>query len=144
MECEFCEIAMGRASAQIAWQTRNVTVFADHNPIRTGHVQIIPRAHYTCFDDLPSSLASEIMLLGQHIARSQKRLYGVNRIAFAFSGSDVAHCHAHVFPIHEKTDLTSMRYFQGPVPDRHIIEQANTVALAQTATSLARALCEEI
>jgi histidine triad (HIT) family protein len=34
----------------------------------------------------------------------------VRRIAFAFTGGDVDHAHAHVFPIVEKTDITSRRY----------------------------------
>jgi hypothetical protein len=37
-----------------------------------------------------------------------KALYGVPRVAFLFTGGD--HAHAHVVPMHEKTDITSQRY----------------------------------
>lgn len=39
-----------------------------------------------------------------------KELYKVERVAFFFTGTDVAHAHAHVVPIHEKMDVTSARY----------------------------------
>ena len=42
--------------------------------------------------------------------RALKALYGVPRVAFLFSGGDHAHAHAHVIPMHQKTDITSRRY----------------------------------
>ena len=39
-----------------------------------------------------------------------KQLYKVERVAFFFTGTDIAHAHAHVVPIHEKMDVTSARY----------------------------------
>ena len=32
------------------------------------------------------------------------------RVGFQYSGGDLPHAHAHVIPLHEKTDLTSRRY----------------------------------
>ena len=32
-------------------------------------------------------------------------------VAFLFTGGDVAHAHAHVVPMHEKTGITSRRCF---------------------------------
>lgn len=112
-DCEFCAIASGETGAAIAIQTERLVVFADHAPIRTGHMQIIPRAHFTSFDDLPPDLAAEIVVLGQRIARVQKRLYGVERVGFVFTGNEIPHVHAHVIPLHAATDVTSLRYFEG-------------------------------
>ena len=39
-----------------------------------------------------------------------KEVYQVERVAFLFTGGDVPHVHAHVVPMHEKTDITSARY----------------------------------
>ncbi|MER9200737.1 hypothetical protein NKJ28_23470 [Mesorhizobium sp. M0145] len=52
------------------------------------------------------------MALGQKIARAQKRLYGVERVAFLFAGGDVPHAHDHVVPMVENTDITSRRYIK--------------------------------
>jgi diadenosine tetraphosphate (Ap4A) HIT family hydrolase len=39
-----------------------------------------------------------------------KRIEGVQRVAFCFSGSDIPHAHAHLVPLHASTDITSRRY----------------------------------
>lgn len=109
--CIFCKIAAGTASAQILHRSDRCLVFFDTAPIREGHVQIIPRAHYTCFDDMPAALAAEIMMLGQRIAKALKAHYGVSRVGFVYSGNDVAHAHAHVVPLLHHDDITSARYF---------------------------------
>lgn len=140
MTCAFCDIAACRAPAAFAYRGGGLSVFADQNPIRPGHVQIIPDAHFETFEALPGALASTIMLLGQRVARAQKRLYGVKRIGFVFSGHDVAHAHAHLIPLHEKTDLTSLRYFalgsNLPLRDIHVDPDEMT----RTAHALAEAL----
>jgi len=110
--CLFCDIAQGRIGATVVLESDRLLAFLDIHPIRRGHVQIIPREHFICFDDLPTDVASEIVAVGQAIARVQKRLYKVDRVAFLFTGGDVAHAHAHVVPMVEKTDITSRRYIQ--------------------------------
>ncbi|MDJ0825107.1 MAG: HIT family protein [Rhodobacter sp.] len=114
--CEFCRIAQGTAPAAVAFASARVVAFADRRPIRPGHVQVIPRCHVESFDDLDEDLAAEIILLGQRIARAQKRIYGVRRVGFVFTGNDVPHAHAHLIPLHAADDVTSARYSDPGVP----------------------------
>ena len=37
-------------------------------------------------------------------------LYGGPRVAFLFTGGDVPHAHAHLMPMHEKTDSRRKRF----------------------------------
>ena len=108
--CPFCKIAAGALSAHIVYKDDDVCAFLDNGPIRSGHVQIIPHAHVALFDDLSPELALAVLSLGQRIAKVQKRIWGVDRVAFLFTGGDVPHVHAHLVPMHEKTDITSARY----------------------------------
>jgi histidine triad (HIT) family protein len=109
--CPFCAIADGRIKAHKIYEGERICAFLDIQPIRPGHVQIVPRQHYDYFEDLPPDLAAEILALGQKVAKALKRIYGVERVGFLFTGGDVAHAHAHLVPMHEKTDVTSLRYF---------------------------------
>ena len=109
-------------------------------PIRPGHVQIAPKAHYDTFEVLPPDLAAEILVLGQRLARAMKRLYGVERVAFLFSGGDIAHAHAHLVPMHEKTDITSRRYIVDDAPTFASLPRASSEELAKTARDLRDAL----
>jgi histidine triad (HIT) family protein len=108
--CLFCQIGAGRTEAHEIFRNDRIVAFLDTSPIRDGHVQIIPLEHFATFEALPPDVCSEIMLLGQRIAATQKTLYSVERVAFMFTGGDVPHAHAHVFPLVEKTDVTSRRY----------------------------------
>lgn len=85
-------------------------VFVDNAPIRRGHLQIIPKEHFVYFDDLPPPLAGKIVNLGQNLAKRLKKLYNVERVGFAFTGNDVQHAHAHIVPLHDRTDITSRQY----------------------------------
>ena len=87
-----------------------VVAFLDIAPMRPGHTVIVPRQHVETYEQLPAALAGRILSIGQQLARRMKELYKVERIAFFFTGTDIAHAHAHVVPIHEKMDVTSARY----------------------------------
>lgn len=109
-DCIFCRIASGDIPAAIVAEEDDLVAFLDINPIRTGHVQIVPRAHHPYFDDLPQETAGRIIMLGQRIARAQKQIWQVQRVGFMFTGTDISHAHAHVVPLVRFDDLTSRRY----------------------------------
>jgi histidine triad (HIT) family protein len=114
IECVFCRIARGEVPAVLVHEDAELVAFLDRGPIRPGHTQIISRTHVATFELLPPDLAARIVELGQQRARRMKEVYGVDRVAFLFTGGDVAHVHAHVVPMHEKTDITSARYIVSP------------------------------
>ncbi|MEM6339593.1 MAG: HIT family protein [Pseudomonadota bacterium] len=142
MTCDFCDIVSGRAPAHIVWQDDDVMVFADHQPIRAGHVQIIPKRHYSYFDDLPEPLIGLIVRLGQRLARAQKVIFGVPRVGFVFTGNDVPHCHAHLIPLHDAGDVTSLRYFDRVSVLKRRDLSVPSADLQQMAKRLGRALEE--
>ena len=109
-DCLFCRIASGESPSHAVYADERLYAFLDIHPIRPGHVQVIPRDHHACFDELPPDLASNIVGLGQRLAIALKRIYGVPRVGFAFTGNDIAHAHAHVVPLVCGTDITSRRY----------------------------------
>lgn len=110
--CIFCSIAAGEIPAHVVYEDEQLKAFLDIHPIRPGHVLIIPKAHYDYYDDLPPEVAAAIVHLGQRLGKAMKAAYGVERVAFVFTGTDVAHTHAHVLPMHEKTDITSPVYIE--------------------------------
>ena len=109
-ECPFCKIADKSIRAAVLWEDADLLVFLDRCSIREGHSQVITKRHYETFDKMPAELAGRMVKVGQLLARRLKTIYGVERVAFLFTGGDVPHVHAHVVPMHEKTDITSARY----------------------------------
>lgn len=109
-DCLFCRIAAKQVEAVILCEDEELLAFLDIVPIRNGHSQIIPKQHYETFDVMPRELAGRIIALAQDLAKRFKASYEVERVAFLFTGGDVPHAHAHVIPMHEKTDVTSAQY----------------------------------
>ncbi len=142
-QCLFCRIASGKIATHEVYRNDRILAFLDIGPIREGHVQIIPVDHYETFEVLPPEICAEILHLGQRLARVQKKLYGVERVAFMFTGGDVPHAHAHVVPLVEKTDITSRRYIVEPKLTWRAIPAPDDDVQRATAETLTKSLRED-
>ena len=138
--CLFCRIAAREIPAEIVAETDTLIAFLDIHPIRPGHVLIVPRAHFAYFDDLPPALLAEIGELAQRLARAMKHSYGVARVGFAFTGTDVPHVHAHVLPLVRSDDLTSRRYIVEEAVSYRLPPTPEPAEFAATAAGLRAAL----
>ena len=141
-ECVFCRIARCEIRSEIFYEDPEVIGLMDICPIRPGHAQLIPREHYDYFENLPDAIACRIIRLGQRLSRVLKALYGVPRVAFLFSGGDHAHAHAHVVPMHEKTDITSRRYIAEETLTFRSVAREPSEELAAIAAQLRVRLCQ--
>lgn len=116
----------GDSEAVVLWEDDDLVVFLDRSPIREGHAHVMPRTHFDTFELMPPELAGRIITAGQELAKRQKEVYGIERVAFLFTGGDVPHVHAHVIPMHAKTDVTSARYLVTPEEPRWSAEHLRT------------------
>ncbi len=135
-ECLFCRIAHKQVPSTAVHESDNVYAFLDICPIRPGHTQIVPRQHFAYYEDLPPDIASEIVHVGQRLARAMKVLYPVKRVAFLFTGGDVAHAHAHVLPMVSPVDITSRRYIVEEKVSFKALPRASEEELSGVAASL--------
>jgi histidine triad (HIT) family protein len=139
-ECLLCRISQREVAAHIVYEDERLLAFLDRGPIRPGHTQIVPREHFPYFDDAPADLLAAVVTVGQTLARAMKRTLHVPRVAFLFTGGDIAHVHAHAVPIHEQTDITSRRYIVEQRVTFRSLPCASDRDLARTASDLRRAL----
>jgi histidine triad (HIT) family protein len=56
MTCIFCGIVEGDVAHHRVWEDSNFVAFLDLNPIKAGHLLIVPRTHIDYVFDLPRSL----------------------------------------------------------------------------------------
>ena len=139
-QCLFCRIGQREIEAHIVYEDERLIAFLDRGPIRPGHTQIMPRQHFPYFDDAPADLLAGIVTVGQQLARAMKQTLRVPRVAFLFTGGDIAHVHAHAVPIHEETDITSRRYIVEDNVTFRGLPSPSDRELARTAADLRRAL----
>ncbi len=139
-QCLFCRIGQREIAAHIVYEDERLIAFLDRGPIRPGHTQIMPRQHFAYFDDAPPELLAGIVTVGQQLARAMKQTLRVPRVAFLFTGGDIAHVHAHAVPIHEETDITSRRYIVEDNVTFRGLPSPSDRELARTAADLRRAM----
>jgi len=139
-ECLFCRIATRAVAADVVHEEEHLLAFLDVHPIRPGHVLIVPKRHFDYFENAPADIAASIVALGQRFALVMKQIYRVPQVGFLFTGSDIPHVHAHVVPMHEKTDLTSRRYIVERTLTFAETARASADELSATAALLAGAL----
>ena len=53
LQCPFCSIVSGNASASIIYENGNLLVFMDLNPANIGHTLIVPRKHWENIYEIP-------------------------------------------------------------------------------------------
>jgi histidine triad (HIT) family protein len=132
-DCLFCRISQREVAAHIVYEDERLLALP-------GHTQIVPREHFSYFDDAPADLLAGIVTVGQQLARAMKKTLHVPRVAFHFTGGDIAHVHAHAVPIHEETDITSRRYIVEDNVTFRSLPSPSDRELARTASDLRRAL----
>src|SRR5690606_42086482 len=75
-------------------------------PIREGHVLVIPREEVDHWDDLAPELVSHLALVSQKIAKGLKRSYPTRRVGVMIAGLEVPHTHVHLVPMDSMADLS--------------------------------------
>ena len=102
--CVFCDIVAGREPASMVHSDETVLAFLDIQPLTTGHLLVIPRAHAPYLADLDPAVGAHMFGVAQRMAaalrRSGLRCQGVN--LFLADGEaafqEVFHVHLHVIP----------------------------------------------
>lgn len=107
MDCIFCDIASGKADAQVIFENENYKAFLDINPVNYGHTLVVPKNHYDNFLTLPDDQLNGLIKLTQFLAGAIKRSLnadGFNIISNngTSAGQTVFHSHFHIIPRFDK------------------------------------------
>ena len=99
--CLFCKIIKGEIPSYTVYETDNVKVFMDINPMAKGHLLVIPKEHYTNLFDMNKDALSKI---DDAICKIYPKLKeklgaeGLTRIQNNELGQEVKHYHMHLVP----------------------------------------------
>ena len=108
-DCPFCAVSAGRLPAHIVAETPRLLAVLDGDPIRPGHLQILPREHYPHFNALPVALARELLSLGERLAAVQRSVFRVDRVGFLFPAGAAAHAQVQAVPLLSAGDVAARR-----------------------------------
>jgi histidine triad (HIT) family protein len=80
--------------------------FLDINPLREGHVLIVPRKEVDYFFDLEEDTLSEMIVFARRVAVAMKEVIECKRIGVAVVGLEVPHAHLHLVPLDTMEDIS--------------------------------------
>lgn len=102
-DCIFCQIVSGNLPAERVSEDADTLAFLDINPVRPGHLLLIPRAHHETLADLPSNLLEALSKKAQKLARALLKAgetegYNLFSNNHPCSGQAIPHFHYHLVP----------------------------------------------
>lgn len=97
-DCIFCKIVAGEIPATKVYEDADTLAFLDIKPKVPGHTLLIPKAHYTWFEELPDEISDKLFRTAKKIAKEMKQKEGVGYVQLSIVGKDVPHAHIHLLP----------------------------------------------
>lgn len=104
-DCLFCKIVSGELPAHLVWEDENHLAFLDINPIKPGHVLVIPRLHVPYVFDMDSDAYRGLFDCARNLEAPLRQVTQAERIGIMVEGFKVPHVHMHLVPLYDHTDL---------------------------------------
>lgn len=106
MASVFTLIMEGKIPGNFVWKDDKAVAILTIQPIRQGHVLVIPREEIDQWSDLPLDLAAHLMQVSHKIANALKVAYPATRVGLMIAGLEVPHTHVHLVPMDSMDDLS--------------------------------------
>lgn len=110
----FTRIIEGELPGRFVWKDERAVSFLTINPLRPGHVLVVPRAEVDHWLDLEPELAKHLMEVSRKIGRAVQDAFRPVKVGLIIAGLEVPHVHLHVFPVHSLGDFDFSRADRNP------------------------------
>jgi histidine triad (HIT) family protein len=105
----FTKIINREIPSNIFYEDEKFIAILDINPIRDGHILVIPKREVDYIFDLDDHEYLELMSVSKKVAfKLEEKLNGkvqFSRVAIIVEGLQVPHVHVHLVPLHESEGL---------------------------------------
>lgn len=106
-DCLFCKIVAGEIPAAKVYEDAHTLAFLDINPVKKGHVLVIPKQHHAKLIDTPPDVLRHVIVSARTVARAQMKGLGaiglnVSQANGEVAGQVIPHIHFHLIPRYEQ------------------------------------------
>lgn len=129
MASVFTLIMTKKLPGHFVWEDEHCIAIMTIQPIREGHLLVIPREEIDQWSDVPVEVAAHLMNVSHTIANAMKKVFTAQRIGLMIAGLEVPHTHIHLVPMDSMADL-----------DFAYAKNAEAEDLAKTAAAIRAAL----
>ncbi len=118
----FTRIISGELPGRFIWSDDRCVAFLTIAPLAAGHTLVVPRDEIDHWLDLPSDLATHLMVVSQSIGKGLQKAFDPVKVGMMIAGLEVPHVHLHLVPIHRLQDMNFAN--QDPNPDPAALDDA--------------------
>ncbi len=101
----FSKIINGEIPAFKVAETNDFLAFLDIQPLREGHVLVIPKKEVDYIFDLDDETYAGLTLFAKIVADGIKKVIPCKKVGVAVIGLEVPHAHIHLIPMNNVSDL---------------------------------------
>jgi histidine triad (HIT) family protein len=127
-QCTFCDLIKGAAEVSVCHEDADSIAFMDIQPVNSGHVLVVPRAHYNSLLDVPPEIGVHLFQVTMRLAGAIRRVTGCDDMNIvvnsgAAAGQDEPHYHVHIIPRRVDDGFEINLPFSGSaMPDRTLLD----------------------
>ncbi len=101
----FTKIVAGEIPSYKCAESKDFYAFLDINPVNAGHTLVIPKREENYIFDLGSEEYTALWQFAHKVAIALKATVPCKHIGVAVIGLEVPHCHIHLVPISQESDM---------------------------------------
>jgi histidine triad (HIT) family protein len=131
MPTVFTRIISGDLPGHIVYEDEDCVGFLTIEPLRDGHVLMVPRQEVDHWLDLDPDLLCRLMLASRRVGRALHREFCSEKVGLMLVGLEVPHTHVHLMPIDAIADMDFSR--TRPADQEHLAQVAERIRAALAA-----------
>jgi histidine triad (HIT) family protein len=105
MSSIFSKIIAGEIPCYKVQENERFLAFLDIQPLRKGHVLVIPKVEVDNIFDIEDELLGEMMIFSKSVAKRIQQNFDCKKVGVTVIGLEVPHAHIHLIPINSLADM---------------------------------------
>lgn len=101
----FSKIIAGEIPCFKVAENDQFLAFLDIQPLRKGHVLVIPKIEVDYIFDMEDNHLSAMMVFAKEVAHKIKAVFPCRKVGMTVIGLEVPHAHIHLIPINGVSDM---------------------------------------
>jgi histidine triad (HIT) family protein len=101
----FTRIITGEIPCYKVAEDDNYFAFLDINPLKAGHILVVPKTETDYIFDLDDKVLAGLFLFSKKVAAAIKDTIPCKRVGVAILGLEVPHAHIHLVPMDTMEDI---------------------------------------
>lgn len=101
----FSKIIAGEIPCHKVAETEHFLAFLDIQPLKRGHVLVIPKKETDYIFDMEEDELTGLMIFSKYVATALKKAISCKKIGISVIGLEVPHAHIHLIPMNSVSDM---------------------------------------